>query len=343
MNYIWNMDLLNKITKNGKNVFSCFSCGGGSSMGYKLAGYTVLGNCEIDPKINAMYVKNHHPKYNYEMGVQDLYKRNDIPEELYNIDILDGSPPCSTFSMAGAREDNWGKMKKFREGQAEQILDDLFFEFLNVAEMLKPKVIVAENVKGLIGGNAKGYVNLIVKRYNELGYDVQIFCINAATMGVPQKRERVFIIGRRKDLGLPPLKLSFNQKPITYGEFADDNYKPLNPDSMTYQRWLKRKPMDDSIGDTVARTENGKLSGFTAPYIKLNKVANTLTAGGGMIRYDVPGNPSERDILAISTFPQDYDFNGNDATYVCGMSVPPLMMYGIANEINKQWFERGEA
>ena len=62
-----------------------------------------------------------------------------------------------------------------------------------------------------------------------------------------------------------------------------------------------------------------------------------------MIRYDVPGNPSERDILAISTFPQDYDFNGNDATYVCGMSVPPLMMYGIANEINKQWFERGEA
>ena len=83
--------------KNGCKVFTTFSCGGGSSMGYKLAGYEVLGNCEIDPAINAMYVKNHHPKYNFLMGVQDFYKeenRKNIPEELYNLDILDGSPPC---------------------------------------------------------------------------------------------------------------------------------------------------------------------------------------------------------------------------------------------------------
>lgn len=337
--YIWYLTDLAKVPKNGCKVFTTFSCGGGSSMGYKLAGYEVVGNCEIDPAINEMYVKNHHPKYNYLMGVQDFYKEENlknIPDELYDIDVLDGSPPCSTFSMAGGREKYWGKEKHFREGQAKQVLDDLFFEYLNVVELLHPKVCVAENVKGLVAGNAKGYVNLVKKRFDELSYDVQIFLLNSATMGVPQKRERVFFVARRKDLNLQPIKMEFHEKPIIYGEFADKQYKPLNKATMEYKRWLKRSPMDDSIGDTVKRTERGKLSGFTSPYLKLNRVPSTLTAGGGMVRFDVPGKPSDKDVITIQTFPQDYDFCGNDPTYVCGMSVPPLMMKGVAMEVYRQ-------
>lgn len=86
-------------------------------MGYKLAGCNVLGCCEIDPRMNEVYVKNHHPKYNFLMDIRDFNKKEDLPKELYNLDILDGSPPCSTFSMAGQREDAWGVEKKFREGQ----------------------------------------------------------------------------------------------------------------------------------------------------------------------------------------------------------------------------------
>ena len=56
--------------------------------------------------------------------------RLEFPEDLYNLDILDGSPPCSSFSMAGNREKDWGKTKVFREGQAEQRLDDLFFDYI---------------------------------------------------------------------------------------------------------------------------------------------------------------------------------------------------------------------
>lgn len=341
--YIWYLTDLPKIPKNGYKVFTTFSCGGGSSMGYKLAGYEVLGNCEIDPAINAMYVKNHHPKYNFLMGVQDFYKEENlknIPEELYDIDVLDGSPPCSLFSMAGIREDGWGKLKHFREGQAEQVLDDLFFEYLNIVELLHPKVCVAENVKGLIAGNAKGYVNLIFKRFKELGYDTQLFLLNSANMGVPQKRERVFFVARRQDLNLPPIKMVFNEEPIMYGEFADKQYKPLNPATMEYKRWQKRSPQDDSIGDTVKRTERGKISGFTSPYLKLNRVPSTLTAGGGMVRFDVPGKPSDKDVITIQSFPQDYDFNGNDPTYVCGMSVPPLMMRGVAWEVQRQLLDK---
>ena len=110
--YIWKLEDIKKVKKNGLKVFSCFSCGGGSSLGYKLAGYEVIGNCEIDSKMNKLYVENNHPKYTYLMGVQDFYKLKDIPDELYNIDILDGSPPCSTFSTNGKRSEDWRKNEK---------------------------------------------------------------------------------------------------------------------------------------------------------------------------------------------------------------------------------------
>lgn len=127
--------------KNGLKVFSCFSCAGGSTMGYKLAGCEVIGNLEIDPKMNELYVKNHNPKYNFCMDIRDFNKipDNELPNELFGIDILDGSPPCTTFSMAGEREDGWGKKKKFREGQKEQTLDDLSFVFIETVKKIKSK------------------------------------------------------------------------------------------------------------------------------------------------------------------------------------------------------------
>jgi len=106
VNYIWNFSDLKNVTKNGCKVFSCFACGGGSSMGYKLAGFEVLGCNEIDPKINAVYLKNHKPKYNFCCDVREMVNK-ELSDELYNLDILDGSPPYSVFSMAGLRDKAW--------------------------------------------------------------------------------------------------------------------------------------------------------------------------------------------------------------------------------------------
>ena len=196
----WYLDDLEAVHKNGKTVFSCFSCGGGSSMGYKLAGYEVIGNIEIDQRVMKVYQRNNHPKHSYLMDVRDFSKipKNEIPKELFELDILDGSPPCSVFSEAGGRERGWGKEKKFREGQKEQRLDDLFFWFIDIAKLLRPKVVVAENVKGLIKGNAKGYVNGIVKAFDDAGYKTQIFLLNAAYMGVPQKGSVYFSLRKEK-------------------------------------------------------------------------------------------------------------------------------------------------
>src|SRR5690606_26513037 len=106
------------------------------------------------------------------------------------------------------REKKWGTASKFREGQAVQNLDDLFFEFIDVVKKLQPKVVVAENVKGLLIGNAKGYVKQIFKKFNEAGYSVQLFLLNAAFMGVPQKRERTFFIANRLNKNI---NLNFNE------------------------------------------------------------------------------------------------------------------------------------
>ena len=335
--YIWNLEDIQKIPKNGLKVFSCFSCGGGSTMGYKLAGFEVIGNNEIDDKINAMYVKNNHPKYNFNCDIRNLTNVN-LPDELYDIDILDGSPPCSVFSMAGKREESWGIEKTFREGQKMQRLDDLFFHFISFAKKIKPKVIVAENVKGLTFKKAKGYVNEILKAFEEAGYEVQMFLLNSAKMGVPQVRERIFFIARRKDLNFPKIHFEFDEKPIKYGEFKDTRFKPLNKDTDEYKYWRLKRPSDKSLGEAVIR-ETGKIKRFSEKYIKDNAVCGTVTSRGKIFRFDVPGSISDKDIITIQTFPQDYDFCGQSVQYVCGMSVPPIMMKKIAEKIYFQLFK----
>ena len=158
-------------------------------------------------------------------------------------------------------------------------------------------------------------------------------------MGVPQKRERVFFIGHKKELDFDNLKLRFAEPPILYGEFADGSCLPLNKGTMAYERWLQRTKRDKTVGDTVKREEDGKISGFTINYVHLNEVPRTITAGNRPIRFDKPGRVSDKDVFAIQSFPQDYECKAIDPIYVCGMSVPPVMMANIASEIYDQWLK----
>lgn len=342
MNWRWYLSDLDKIEKNGLKVFTCFSCGGGSSMGYKLAGCTVLGNVEIDKHMNKLYVKNHNPKYNFHMDVRKFkdIPNEDLPKELFELDILDGSPPCSSFSLAGNREKDWGKKKKFKEGQSLQTLDDLFFDFIDIAEKLQPKVVIAENVKGLITGNARGYVREIIKRYDKAGYDTQLFLLNSAKMGIGQMRERVFFISRRKDLHLPKVTMEFNQKPVTYGEvesYLKDNEKIGRPLSPGIRKWFHKVEAGKRIADY-----HPKKSLFSYRKVHPNKPVHTITASNdNIMHYKEPCFIPDKALIGLQSFPQDYDFMDQKVPYVCGMSVPPLMMYGVASSVVNQVFNLG--
>jgi DNA (cytosine-5)-methyltransferase 1 len=323
----WRLADLPKVPKNGLKVFSCFHCGGGSTMGYKLAGFDVLGGVEIDPKMMAVYKKNHDPKLSYLMGVEEFSRIPDaeLPRELFSLDVLDGSPPCSSFSMAGSREDGWNKKKKFREGQADQVLDDLFFKFIDIAKKLKPKIVVAENVKGLVIGNARGYVKEIFTAFDAAGYDVQLFLFNASRMGVPQKRERTFFLARRRDLKIDSFSPKFEEPPITIRKaiagIEDSSGKPLSPAIAKY--WPLVKP-----GDSFNTVTTGSL--FSWRKANQDAPANTVTAKHCMSHWAEPRLLSTKEVSRIQSFPDDFDFLNLDGPYICGMSVPPLMMQRVA-------------
>lgn len=336
--YKWNLSdgyPAPNIEKNNLNVFGTFICGGGSTMGYKLAGFNHLGGVEIDKKVAEVYRLNHNPKYLYVEDIREFNKRNDLPPELYNLDLLDGSPPCSTFSMAGSREKAWGKKKKFREGQELQTLDDLLFVYLETINKLKPKVAILENVKGLIQGNAKGYVIEVKRRLIEYGYNVQIFLLNAASMGVPQKRERVFFIASKKELNYPKLKLEFNENPILFGEF-EKTIGSENKLTKDQQHWWELTPPGNPV--SKIHPDGGW---FNAYKLSLTDVCPTIAASGGNAE---PTHPfvarkiNKPEICNIGTYPQDYNFDGMKPLYLIGMSVPPVMTAQIARQIYLQWF-----
>jgi DNA (cytosine-5)-methyltransferase 1 len=323
------------IQPNNYNVFGTFICGGGSTMGYKLAGFNHLGGVEIDPPIADVYKTNHHPKYLYLEDIRKFVKRSDIPEELYNLDLLDGSPPCSSFSMAGNREKDWGKKKVFKEGQSEQVLDDLFFEYIELAKKLQPKIVLAENVKGLIQGNAKLYVKRIFKAFDEAGYNVQLFLLNAASMGVPQKRERVFFICQRKDLHLPKLKLEFNEKAIPFGEIIVNEKSENDLTDVQFELWKRQKPTDKTLADV--RNES---NGFTDYLIDKKEVCPTIISGGKFLSKQYPRWFVKSEFSSCGTYPQDYNFKTIKPQYLIGMSVPPVMTAQIANQIRIQWLDK---
>jgi DNA (cytosine-5)-methyltransferase 1 len=341
------------IKKHNKTVFSCFACGGGSTMGYKLAGYNVLGCNEIDPKMIEAYKLNHNPKYAFLEGIQTFKNRHDLPDELYNLDILDGSPPCSSFSMSGNRSKDWGKEKKFREGQAKQVLDTLFFDFIDLAEKLKPKIVVAENVKGLIQGDANKYVNEIRKAFNKAGYYFQLFLLNAADMGVPQKRERVFIICMRKDLAgpflykanlfemLPKIKLNFNEKKIPFKQIQQTNGVGCMKFYPGAKKLWELTKNGDSF-DVAYKKIYNKNAYFSYRKVCPFKVLKTITAhcnGGGQYHHIEPRSLSKKELCFGGSYPLDYNFLELNPKYLIGMSVPPLMTAQISTKIYEQWLK----
>ena len=323
--------------KNGLKVFSCFACGGGSTMGYKLAGCDVLGCVEIDPKMNEVYVKNHHPKYNYVMDIRKFNEipNEELPEELFNLDILDGSPPCTTFSMAGDREESWGKKKKFREGQAEQTLDDLSFVFIDTVAKLRPKVVIIENVEGLLFGNAWSYVQEIYRRFESIGYKVMHKLLKGEEMGVPQTRHRVFFIATRIDFDFEKLDLNFNYEPITYGEIKEGEGQLPNSESIKYKYLCKSIQTDKRLGDVLLRLGE-KEKFFNDRICWEHNIVQTISSGGSIYRGKEKTFVSCNDIINSQTFPQDYNFiekTLSNVKYICGMSVPPIMIKRIVNRL----------
>ena len=204
--YVPLMKETRKLPYNGMVVASTFSGCGGSSLGWRMAGFRVAWASEFVPAAQDSY------RANFLKTILDLRDVREVtPQDVLKalkmrkgqLDVLDGSPPCQAFSTAGRREKNWGKDKQYEHG-AKQKNEDMFFEYVRLLKGLMPKVFVAENVSGLVKGTAKGYFQLILSELKSAGYNVAVKVLDAQWLGVPQSRQRVIFIGVRSDLGVLP-------------------------------------------------------------------------------------------------------------------------------------------
>jgi DNA (cytosine-5)-methyltransferase 1 len=331
--------------KNLFNVVSLFAGGGGSSTGYRLAGGKVLGINEFIPAAQDAYHKNYPDTHIFKQDVRELTGKMILDQfglKRGELDILDGSPPCSSFSTAGLREKGWGRVKKYSD--SAQRTDDLFFEFVRILEEVQPKVFVAENVKGITIGSAAdllgseevdlfGYwKNTIYHSLVSAGYKVRFKVLYAKDYGVPQSRSRTIFIGVRNDIDT---RISYADPLggiVTLEDaFADLEHTQQELDECDISRY--------SIGEELKKLKPGEQSDkyFSLMKQRPDSYAGTLTQSAGNISAASIAHWDDRkftvkECIRIMGFPDDYYLGENykDKIERLGRAVaPPCYMYVI--------------
>jgi DNA-cytosine methyltransferase len=188
-------------------VVSLFAGGGGSSMGYRAAGYDVRLAVEWAKYPAAAYRLNFPNTLVYEGDVSKLTVDNALsmarlgPSEL---DVLDGSPPCQGFSTAGKRD-------------LTDPRNSLFKEYARLLAGLRPRAFVMENVSGMVKGKMRWVFREALRELKACGYRVSCRLLDAKWFGVPQSRKRVIFIGLREDLCIDPSHPIAEREPISVG------------------------------------------------------------------------------------------------------------------------------
>lgn len=177
-------------------VIDLFAGAGGFGLGFKMAGFDVVCSLEIDQWASDTLRVNHPKMLVIQDDIRNYQSANDIQQICsYLPDILIGGPPCQGFSVAGpAKKD------------PKDPRNSLFVDFARWVQYLHPQIFIMENVKGLLSrrnANSQPVIQIIKKTFEELDYNVEIWLLNAAEYGVPQTRERIFIVGNR--LGIPEI------------------------------------------------------------------------------------------------------------------------------------------
>ena len=374
-------------------VISTFAGGGGSSTGYRLAGGKVLVINEFVEEAQKTYAENYPETVILPGDIKELTGKNFLDAagvDEGEIDILDGSPPCSAFSVAGKlshnvheeeridlfgnvtiekvagkHSDGWGQTKNYSDGKMVENIEDLFFEFLRVAKDIKPKVIVAENVKGLTIGEAKEYFNKILNEFGNIGYEVCAQVLDSRYFGVSQTRTRVIFIGVRHDvmakLGLNFMTISqifpkpdadvIPVKDVMMDLVYDPEEVKYLTDKFTntaYWKYTGSKMPIDSDKVLTGADYHPKGHHFNLKRVSQYQPSPTITAMGsadttaGAFHWAETRKLTLGELKRIMSLPDDFKLTGkwNQKAERCGRMVPPRMMERIASAIYTNVLEK---
>lgn len=305
-------------------------CGCGGTDAGLLGGFDFLGKHYAENQIDIVYANDIDDnacsmfKENFSITPDNRDIREISADEIPDFDILTGGFPCQSFSIVAQNPKRLG------------VKDDrgkLFFEMCRILREKQPKCFIAENVKGILTANKKGAFPLIIKEFENCGYDVEYDILNSASFGVPQKRERVIIVGFRKDLNI---KFIFPKAEI---EAADD-YTPLKTvieNCVEEKYYFSQKAVDGMMRKRAAMNK-GRAQDIEKPCntvgahlakVSLNSTDPVLMVNGRYRRF------TPREVARIQSFPENYKLVGSESAQyrALGNAIPPIMFWYVTNKV----------
>jgi DNA (cytosine-5)-methyltransferase 1 len=240
---------------------------------------------------------------------------------------LTGGFPCQSFSIIAQNPKRLGV--KDERGK-------LFFEMCRILRERQPKCFIAENVKGILTANKKSAFPLIMKEFEDSGYDVQYRVLNSADYGVPQKRERVIIVGFRKDL-----KVNFSFPDVEIQN--EEDYEPLKKviEKQVDEKYFfseravagmmkKRESMNKGRAQDINKPCN--TVGAHLAKVSLNSTDPVLMEGERYRRF------TPREVARIQSFPDDFELVGSEAAQyrALGNAIPPVMLWYVAKAVKEE-------
>ena len=250
-------------------------------------------------------------------------KSDEIPE----FDILTGGFPCQSFSIIAQNPKRLGV--KDERGK-------LFFEMCRILRERQPKCFIAENVKGILTANKRSAFPLIIKEFEDSGYDVQYKVLNSADYGVPQKRERVIIVGFRKDLhvafGFPSEKIEEEQNYAALRDVIekDVDEKYYFSDRAVAGMMKKRETMNKGRAQDINKPCN--TVGAHLAKVSLNSTDPVLMQNDRYRRF------TAREVARIQSFPDEFELVGSEAAQyrALGNAIPPVMFWHVARAVKEE-------
>lgn len=315
-------------------VISTFAGCGGSSLGYRMAGYRELLAVEWDPVATESFRANfpgvpvHEGDIAALSGMECMRLAGIAPGEL---DVLDGSPPCQGFSTVGKR-----RLKDPR--------NSLFIEFARLLKDLRPRAFVMENVTGLVKSYMRPIYLEMIRTLRKCGYKAKGEVMTASYFGVAQRRQRVIVIGVREDLGIEPSHPKPFTRQTTFREVCWD-LRGNSPDDRMLPAWLKElggtQPDQWTTEPEGYRRARGTLSGaISTRWARWDRVCGTITkaeiAHCGIIHPDRERYISLPEAKRLTGFPDDFKLPDRKAGIgLVGNAVPPPLMKSIAAHVRE--------
>jgi DNA (cytosine-5)-methyltransferase 1 len=312
-------------------VISTFAGCGGSSLGYRNAGFKELLAIDYNENCVKTFKKNFPNVPIWKKDVRKITSKEILEFckiDKNDLDILDGSPPCQGFSTAGNRK-------------VADLRNTLFLDFIKLINGLQPKVFIMENVSGQIFGNMKGMFKEILISLKNTGYNVKAKLMDTKYYEIPQSRKRIFYIGVRSDLNIAPSFPKPNNKMFAV-KAALKNIKNNDlSQSRPVTKPIKKILPFLKFGETAGKY-HPKGSYFNTSRCYFNRPSRTVTKTMGLVHPLEDRYLTIQEVKRLCSFPDDFEVVGAVTAQWAqlGNAVMPKQMQAIAETVSSDILDK---